>query len=126
MFWLRKVLVFWTWNYHVLSIYWLSTGGFVPSVKALDCLGLSLHLPNKIVDHVGQLVDLDVLNVNTIVQLIHYLPYSVSGIPNEVDAFIQTINQVVLLTINSPYLVVQHVDFCQELGSSAAAYLEFL
>jgi hypothetical protein len=32
MFWLRKVLVFWTWNYHVLSIYWLSTGGFVPSV----------------------------------------------------------------------------------------------
>ena len=32
MFWLRKVLVFWTWNYHVLSIYWLSTGGFVSSV----------------------------------------------------------------------------------------------
>ena len=31
MFWLRKVLVFWTWNHHVLSIYWLSTGGFVPS-----------------------------------------------------------------------------------------------
>ena len=31
MFWLKKVLVFWTWNYHVLSIYWLSTGGFVPS-----------------------------------------------------------------------------------------------
>jgi hypothetical protein len=33
MFWLRKVLVFWTWTYHVLSIYWLSTGGFVPSER---------------------------------------------------------------------------------------------
>ena len=33
MFWFRKVLVFWTWNHHVLSKYWLSTGGFVPS----DC-----------------------------------------------------------------------------------------
>jgi hypothetical protein len=32
MFWLRKVLVFWTWNHHVLSMYWFSTGGFVPSV----------------------------------------------------------------------------------------------
>ena len=31
MFWFRKVLVFWTWNHHVLSKYWLSTGGFVPS-----------------------------------------------------------------------------------------------
>ena len=36
MFWLRKVLVFWTWNYHVLSIYWLSTGRFVPSDKSRD------------------------------------------------------------------------------------------
>jgi hypothetical protein len=35
MFWFRKVLVFWTWNHHVLSMYWLSTGGFVPSVKSL-------------------------------------------------------------------------------------------
>ena len=33
MFWVRKMLVFWTWNHHVLSIYWLSTGGFVPSVS---------------------------------------------------------------------------------------------
>jgi hypothetical protein len=32
MFWLRKLLALWTQNYHVLSIYWLSTGGFVPSV----------------------------------------------------------------------------------------------
>ena len=31
MFQLRKVLVLWTWNHHVLSIYWLSTVGFVPS-----------------------------------------------------------------------------------------------
>jgi hypothetical protein len=28
------VLVLWTWNHHVLSIYYLSTGGFVPSVFA--------------------------------------------------------------------------------------------
>ena len=35
MFWFRKVLVFWTWNHHVLSMYWLSIGGFVPSVKDL-------------------------------------------------------------------------------------------
>jgi hypothetical protein len=27
------VLVLWTWNHHVLSIYYLSTGGFVPSDK---------------------------------------------------------------------------------------------
>jgi hypothetical protein len=55
MFWLRKVLVFWTWNYHVLSIYWLSTGGFVPSdacdnfiaIKVISCGGVSecfLHI----------------------------------------------------------------------------------
>ena len=34
MFWFRKVLVFWTWNHHVLRIYCLHTGGFVPSVKS--------------------------------------------------------------------------------------------
>jgi hypothetical protein len=31
------VLVFWTWNHHVLSIYWLSTGGFVPGVCWHHC-----------------------------------------------------------------------------------------
>ena len=33
IFWFRKVLVFWTQNHHVLSMYWLSTGRFVPSDK---------------------------------------------------------------------------------------------
>ena len=33
MFRFRKMLVFWTWNHHVLSMYWLSTGRFVPSVE---------------------------------------------------------------------------------------------
>jgi hypothetical protein len=33
------VLVLWTWNHHVLSIYWLSIGGFVPSEwRALEKL----------------------------------------------------------------------------------------
>jgi hypothetical protein len=31
------VLVFWTWNHHVPGIYWLSTGGFVPSEWNLFC-----------------------------------------------------------------------------------------
>jgi hypothetical protein len=46
MFWLRKVLVFWTWNYHVLSIYWLSTGDFVPSVSR-SCAPLKFRGPNS-------------------------------------------------------------------------------
>jgi hypothetical protein len=33
-------------------------------LKELDHFGLSLHLPDEIVDHIGQLVDLQVLNVN--------------------------------------------------------------
>jgi hypothetical protein len=94
-------------------------------LKALNCLGLSLHLPDKIIDHVGQLLDLDILNVNTTVQFIHYLPYSVSGIPDEVNAFIQTINWVVLLTIDSSYLVVQHVDLRQELSPYGSGILGF-
>ena len=36
MFWFRKVLVFWTWNHHVLSTYWLSTEGFAPSECSSD------------------------------------------------------------------------------------------
>jgi hypothetical protein len=35
MFQPRKVLVLWTWDHQVLSIYWLSTGGFVPSESLL-------------------------------------------------------------------------------------------
>jgi hypothetical protein len=71
-------------------------------------LGLSLNLPDEIIDHVGQLLDLDVLTVNTTIQLIHYLPYSVGGIPNEVNTFVQT--------IDSSDLVVQHVDLGQKLS----------
>ena len=41
IFWFRKVLVFWTWNHHGLSVYWLSTGGFVPS-DCSYCYSLSL------------------------------------------------------------------------------------
>jgi hypothetical protein len=33
-------------------------------LKDLDRLGLLFHLPDQVIDHVGQLVDLDVLNVN--------------------------------------------------------------
>jgi hypothetical protein len=73
-----------------------------------DRLGLSLNLPDEIIDHVGQLLDLDVLTVNTTIQLIHYLPYSVGGIPDEVNTFIQT--------IDSSDLVVQHVDLGQKLS----------
>jgi hypothetical protein len=68
--------------------------------KATDLLGLSLHLPNEIIDHVGQLLDLDVLTVNTTIQFIHYLPYSVGGIPDKVKTLIQAINRMVLLMIN--------------------------
>jgi hypothetical protein len=50
------------------------------------------------------------------IQLVHYLPYSISGVPNEVNTFIQTIDRMVLLTINSSYLVVQHMDLRQELS----------
>jgi hypothetical protein len=92
-------------------------------LKGLNRLGLILHLSNKIVDHVGQLVDLDVLNVNTTVQFINHLPYSISSLSDEVNAFVQPIDQVVLLTINSSYLVVQHVDLRQELGSYSGGIL---
>jgi hypothetical protein len=94
-------------------------------LKGLDCLGLSFHLPDKIIDHVGQLVDLDILNVNMTVQFIHYLPYSISPIPDEVDTFIQTIDRVVLLTINPSYLVVQHMDLRQELSPNGGGILGF-
>jgi hypothetical protein len=92
-------------------------------LKALDRLGLSFHLPNKIVDHIGQLVDLDILDVNTTIQFIHYLPYSVSGIPDEVNTFIQTIDRVVLLTIDSSDLVVQYMDLRQKLSSYGGGIL---
>jgi hypothetical protein len=51
------VLVFWTWNHHVLSIYWLSTGGFVPSEsgnlwhKTLTSAFNELELIRSAVDH---------------------------------------------------------------------------
>ena len=37
MFWLRKILILWTWNHHVISIYWLSTGDFAPSGYCQQC-----------------------------------------------------------------------------------------
>jgi hypothetical protein len=99
---------------------------FLPTLlKAFDRFGLSLHLSNEIIDHVGQLLDLDVLTVNTTIQFIHYLPYSVSGIPDEIDALIQAIDRMVLLTINSSYLVVQHVDLGQELSPNGGSILGF-
>jgi hypothetical protein len=85
-------------------------------LKGLNRLGLSFHLPDEVIDHVGQLIDLDVLNVNATVQLIHNLPYSISSLPDEVNMFIQTVDWVVLLTINTSYLVIQHVDLRQELS----------
>ena len=50
MFWLRKVLVFWTWNYHVLSIYWLSTGGFVPSDTFQAWLDKDMKVQSLVLD----------------------------------------------------------------------------
>jgi hypothetical protein len=92
-------------------------------LEDLNRLGLSLHLPNKIVDHIGQLLDLDVLNVNITVQFIHYLPYSVRSLPDEVNTLVQTIDRMVLRAIHMFYLVIQHVDLRQELGPHGGGVL---
>jgi hypothetical protein len=54
-------------------------------LKELDLLLLTLHLPNE-VDHIGQLLDLDVLGINVVVQLINEPPQLVRGLPHKVNA----------------------------------------
>jgi hypothetical protein len=82
-------------------------------LKAFNHLGLSFHSPNKIVDHVGQLIDLNILTVNTAVQLIHHLPYPIGSIADKVEAIIQTVQRMVLGAVHPSNLVIQRVDLCQ-------------
>ena len=53
--------------------------------QLLDLFGLTLHRPNEVVNHIGQLFYLYVLSINATVQLIDYPPYTIGGLPNEVN-----------------------------------------
>jgi hypothetical protein len=92
-------------------------------LQHLYLLRLPFNLPNEVVDHVGQLLDLNVLNVNTTIQFVHHLPYLVSSIPNEIDMFVQTIDQMILLMINMTNLVIQDVDLHKKLSSYGGSIL---
>jgi hypothetical protein len=49
-------------------------------LKEFDLLSLLFGLPNKIVDHVGQLLNLNLLHINATVQLVYHPPYTVRRI----------------------------------------------
>jgi hypothetical protein len=76
---------------------------FLPTgTKRLDLLMLTLHLPNKVVNHIGQLIYLDILRVDAAVQFINHSTYLIGHIPNEIDMFFQMIDRVILLMIDVP------------------------
>ena len=89
---------------------------FLPAnLQGLDLLSLTLHLPNKVIDHVGQLVNLDVLHINSVVQLIYDLPYTIGCLSYKINMFIQMIDGMVLSAIQLINLIGQHVDLGQQL-----------
>ena len=67
--------------------------------KAFDLVGLVLHLPDEIIDHIGQLFDLDILCINAAVQLVNNLLYTISRLSHEVNTFVKTINGVILMLV---------------------------
>jgi hypothetical protein len=69
-------------------------------LEKFDLLGLPFSLSNQIVDHVGQLFDLNLLRINTAIQLVNNPPYMIRRITNEIDVLLKTIDGVVLLTTN--------------------------
>jgi hypothetical protein len=89
---------------------------FVIVLKDLDLLGLLLSLSDEIVDHVGQLFNLDLLCVNVAIQLVNHPPYTIRRVTDEIDMLLQTIDGMVLLTVNCPNLVVQNVDLSEPLN----------
>jgi hypothetical protein len=92
-------------------------------LEDFDLLGLLLSLPDKIIDHIGQLLDLDLLCINMTVQLVNNPPYAIRRITDKVNTFLQTISRMVLLTINMSNLVVQNMDLCQELSPYGSGIL---
>jgi hypothetical protein len=85
---------------------------FLTGPQLLDLFDLFLHSPNEVVDHVGQLINLDVLGINMTVELINDPPYTVRSIPNEINMFFKTVDQVVLLGM-LPHL---HIFLCFSLS----------
>jgi hypothetical protein len=69
-------------------------------LKEFNLLLLPLYLPYKIIDHVGQLVDLDILGIDMTAQLIDKPPQLVGSLSHEIDMFIKTVQGMVLKMSN--------------------------
>ena len=50
-------------------------------LQEINLLGLTLHLPNKVVDHISQLINLHILRINAVVQLVNHPSYTISCFP---------------------------------------------
>jgi hypothetical protein len=92
-------------------------------LEILNLHGLLLRPPDKIIDHIGQLVYLYVLEVNTLIRLIHDAPYTIHGIPDEVGLFLQPVHRVVLETTHVPQLRFEAMDFGQQLSPDGSGIL---
>jgi hypothetical protein len=95
-------------------------------LEVLDLFGLLLGFPNEIVDHVGQLLNLNILDVNLVIQFVNHLPNTIRHITNKVNMFVQLINQMVLLMIKTSNLAIQHMDLGQELSPYGSSVLGVL
>jgi hypothetical protein len=92
-------------------------------LEVLDLYGLLLRPPDEIVDHIGQLIYLYVLEVNAFVRLIHDTPYTIHGIPDEVGLFLQPVDRMVLETTHVPQLRFEAVDLGQQLSPDGSGIL---
>jgi hypothetical protein len=90
---------------------------FSISLEHLDFFSLPLHLLNEVVDHIGQLLNLDVLSVDSAIKLIDNVTYLIGHLTNKVDLFGQMVNQVVLLTVDILYGQLELMDLGQQVGS---------
>jgi hypothetical protein len=74
---------------------------FLPTcLKDLNLLGLPLYFPNEVIDHIGQLINLDILGVNTTIEFVNNPSYTIGSVSNEIHTLLQTIKRMVLSTIN--------------------------
>jgi hypothetical protein len=71
-------------------------------LKQPNLLCLSFGPSDEIVDHIGQLINLDILSINMTIELVNNPFYTIRGIPDEIYMFFQMIDRMVLLMINVP------------------------
>jgi hypothetical protein len=89
-------------------------------LEVLDLLSLRLHFSNKIISHIGQLIDLDILSISVTVELINNSPYMIGRISNKIYMLLQTIHRMVLSMISFPQGVLEMVNLCQEMSPSSS------